>query len=264
MRRSPFAHLLKPSLVKHVETVHQCIAQGLDIYIFASCPIVRRSFADILGRELCHKQCLLCNCLPSAKNEMRQQEKEKTFLPIVIVSNETIEPGQGFVIHELPMVRKLGLSTSCIVDRLLHFYNRECLLDNFDGNILKILKNIHSVNGLPALVDAIRQLIFTLSGDDQVKGIIEILEPYQEGRFYDSHREQEDLSPQLLSSTLESLISQSAFPLDYLKSLISWYVVHKKHQSLKQASHQLGVARSTLQVHLKRAHQLDIQKLFNS
>lgn len=256
-----FESLVGKRLAKEIECVLATGRQGFDVRVETSDVLLEDAFERLL--------------LAAANNEFqpihlvrgfvefqalrKAQMDARRYEPIVLLGcGETLE-GAGLVVHSLPELVDVLPSTPAAVRILLAHHGLEVFQGVFTAERIRTLKPLLEKGALTTFIDAVVQVAY-LEG---ACGDTQRADAYLRGLTRPIASDQSSvLSPAAIARMMQWCLDQGPTPHVYLKCLLTQYVVEAKGLSQVQASHALGISRTTLQLHLRMAEKHGISDVF--
>lgn len=262
-RSSILLQLLQPKLALEIDGALSVVRQGFDVVVRVRDSDVREVFKELMRGSVATGEFNLGESFFCFEESERFGRREKPFL---LISDETLPEGSGFVSLELPGVEALLPSLSAIVITVLKYFNQEELIDVFDGKHKSFIREILLRKGISAAVDAVVRISFHvgIEGDcnagERITDEILTLSAGSGARIDVPCESLADLATRFF----RVMLSKEGNPHVFMKSALSWFVVNAMGHSISEASRVLNISRTTLQDHLRVARIQGVDRFFST
>jgi hypothetical protein len=262
-RSSILLQLLQPKLSLEIDGALSVVRQGFDVVVRVRDADVREVFKELMRGVSSTCEFRLGESFFCFEEFERFGGREKPFL---LISDEALPEGSGFVSLELPGVEALLPSLAAIVTTVLKYFNQEELMDVFDGKNKNLIREVLVRKGISAAVDAIVRISFHvgIEGDNNAgERIADEILTLSSGNGIRADIPCESLAD-LASRFFRVMLSKEGNPHVFIKSALSWFVVNGMGHSVSEASRVLNISRSTLQDHLRVARIHGVDRFFST
>jgi hypothetical protein len=252
-------------LATEVDKLRSIANQGFDIHALSPFPEVIQALQELLEYERKENESLF-HIMTSAEQlfqeECIEKDMEDGFIPTILMSNETLACGMGFVKYELPTPDELLHSVPTAIEEILEHFGLNLYIEIFDSQKLRVLKQIAKRLGIRKLIDCVVQTAYLAGFQGNQKDSQKYLEAtlIQEDSHDTTYRiPLESCAKKFLSH----VILQGEHAHAFLKSCLSYYIITDQGHTMSRASQILSISRTTLQEHLRLASELGVSHFFD-
>ncbi len=195
----------------------------------------------------------------SCKNQ-NQKIKTKNKGGLVVFGTE--EPPGGFALikYELSGVSTQLTAVARMTSDLLKYLNMEIYLDAFDSKVLNRLKVLLNQKGFTVFMDAVVKIAYYggfCADSPKISDYLDELEREQ------SKKIKIPIPINLCAQKfLSHVVVNVKDPHNFVKAALTYYMTFQNGVSVSRASRLLGVSRTTITEHLRRAEELGIIRFF--
>lgn len=257
--------LVSERLASEVNEVIDISRQGFDLVIRSSCEVVSTIFVEQLEKRLSSQtfKAMVVGSL-SELNTLgdRRSLSNDGRVSAILVSNDVLPCGTGFVPYVLPSPEILVPSLSVAVSKILNYYGQSAYVEAFDGAIISELRSLLRTEGLLGVIDGVVLAAFHGGYHGRSKKAVDAVGLVARASKKSSLAQMSGELSLLIEKMLSLMLVKQCHPHTFLKATLSFFVVCQQGKSIAEASRFLSVSRTTLQGHLRLAKKLGIDAMF--